>query len=461
MTYTMTMKRTLTALAPTLISLVVMGTLVGSLSLLHAYQAQKAEAATTQQIGAFPYFIAGSGISSSATSITLTSLKMPQTGALITTSMLSSTFYITLEPGSTARQEFASCTTVTQNSAGTATLSGCTRGLLPFTPYTASTTYAFSHSGGTTAIFSNAPQIYNQYGGLANSETVTGTWTFNAFPVTPSTPAATQSVAGFTTISTALQAASSTALAAGPSGTTYVLPTSIATDTPVIGCAVGYTATLGAGCVPIANLQGKINANYIATSSNYAWTGTASFATTSFSAPATFASTTVGLDWQWVASSTITSGNTATLTANWPTGFRRYRVIVTGYMATADQFAFRLNGDSGSSYKYRNFVNYSGSTAQNTDTQAMLETGSYDSTTKMNVTIDLDNATGGMVRPFSWAGSVASTTYAGANVPNIISGAGAYYAAASSTQITSFTFRAYAGAQINATSSVSVYGSNN
>ena len=166
--------------------------LAGFLGLHQEQQYQYQElvgANTVQTIGGQTYTLAGSGLSSSATSITLTSLTIPQTGYKLVDGDFSSIFYLTLEPGSRSRQEFVSCTTVTQNAAGTATLSGCERGLLPFSPYTASTTYAFSHSGGTSVIFSNPPQLYEQIAFKGNDETVTGMWSFptplsNAAPAT-------------------------------------------------------------------------------------------------------------------------------------------------------------------------------------------------------------------------------------------------------------------------------------
>jgi LysM repeat protein len=129
------------------------------------------------------YNLSGSGITKSATSITLQSLTIKQTGRLIVDADLPDTFYITAEPGSDNRQEIISCTTVTQNLGGTATLSGCSRGLLPFTPYTASTTYAFSHAGGTQVIFSDAPQLFNEYTAKSNAETINAVWTYNSFPI--------------------------------------------------------------------------------------------------------------------------------------------------------------------------------------------------------------------------------------------------------------------------------------
>lgn len=133
-----------------------------------------ADAVTT--IAGQTYYLAGSGLSSSATSITLTSFTIPQNGLKITDAMMSETFYLTIEPGSRSRQEIVSCTTVTQNGDGTATLSGCTRGLSPVTPYTASTSLQFAHSGGSSVIFSNPPQLYNQAAFKDNDETITGTW---------------------------------------------------------------------------------------------------------------------------------------------------------------------------------------------------------------------------------------------------------------------------------------------
>jgi hypothetical protein len=124
------------------------------------------------------YTLAGSGVSSADTSITLTSFTITQTGYKIQDSDMSDVFYLTIEPGSRSRQEIVSCTTVTQNSDNTATLSGCERGLAPISPYSASTTYAFTHSGGSTVIFSNPPQLYSQAAFKANDETITGSWLF-------------------------------------------------------------------------------------------------------------------------------------------------------------------------------------------------------------------------------------------------------------------------------------------
>ena len=126
------------------------------------------------------YYLSGSGVGASASSITLTSLTVPQSGYELVDSDFSTTFYLTIEPGNRTRQEIASCTTVVQNADNTATLSGCSRGLLPFSPYTASSTYQFSHSGGTSVIFSNPPQLYEEFPARGDAESITGLWTFSS-----------------------------------------------------------------------------------------------------------------------------------------------------------------------------------------------------------------------------------------------------------------------------------------
>lgn len=132
------------------------------------------------------YTLAGSGTTGSATSITLSSLTIPQTGYELQDSDFSDTFYITFEPGNRQRQEIASCTTVTQNANNTATLSGCTRGLLPFTPFTASSSYQFAHGGGTSVIFSDPPQLFNQFTAKDNGEVITGQWRYDSYPTVTS-----------------------------------------------------------------------------------------------------------------------------------------------------------------------------------------------------------------------------------------------------------------------------------
>tara|TARA_Y100000310_G_scaffold91907_1_gene89430 strand:+ start:620 stop:2281 length:1662 start_codon:yes stop_codon:yes gene_type:complete len=161
------------------------GTYDQNLTLLEWYETQLDSElifGATLPIAGSTYTLAGSGITSSGASITLQSFTIPQNGYKIQDSDLSDTFYITLEPGSTKRQEIVSCTTVVQNANDTATLSGCTRGLSPITPFTSSSTLQFAHAGGSQVIFSDPPQLFNEYVSLANTQTLTGQKFFDIFP---------------------------------------------------------------------------------------------------------------------------------------------------------------------------------------------------------------------------------------------------------------------------------------
>lgn len=293
MPYTMNMKRLSVALGA--LAIAFLGAFVVLAPTASSPAPSFGAANTNQFVGGFPYFLAGSGISSSGTSITLTSLTLPQTGYEILTSDLGSPFYVTIEPGSTGRQEFASCTTVTQNPSNTtAVLSGCTRGLLPISPYTSSGSYAFSHSGGTTLIFSNSPQFYNQFYALGNVATSSNILIFSS--TTPprydqpgaqaagsfiattsefasvayvnavalvSAPNASTGAKGVVQLATGLQAASSTAN--GSTGAALVLPASVATDTP-------NTATKGSKVV-MSSILGFISQAWLDLTANWTFSG--------------------------------------------------------------------------------------------------------------------------------------------------------------------------------------------
>lgn len=168
-----------------------------------------------------------SSIGGSDTTLTLTSFTEPVSGTLYTMAYLGSTIeYATLEPQSTSK-EIISFTGITQNADGTATLTGVTRGLSFSTPYTAVVALQQPHSGQSILILSDAPQLFNQYAIKGNDETITGSWTFNAFPVTPSTPLATTAVAGFTEIAIQAEVIAKTATG-GTGGSLTVTPALLA-----------------------------------------------------------------------------------------------------------------------------------------------------------------------------------------------------------------------------------------
>lgn len=214
-------------------------------------------AAAVQDIAGVTYALSGSGVSASASSIILSSFTIPQTGQKIQDSDLSATFYVTLEPGNRSRQEIVSCTTVTQNANDTATLSGCSRGLAPITPYTASSTLRFSHGGGTQVIFSNPPQQQNQFAAKANNETITGQWTFDTFPLTPSNSTSTINVAGISQLATGAQIAASTATSTNGTNAPLVIPSVLATST--------YNAQTAPNRLVVTDSSGALDTDFLGT----------------------------------------------------------------------------------------------------------------------------------------------------------------------------------------------------
>lgn len=123
------------------------------------------------------FFLDGSGVSATATSIDLTSFTLPD-GTLITTDDIGALGYITFEP-ETSFEENASFTGVTQNDDGTATLTGVTRGLRLVYPYEADADLTYAHFGASRVRITNSAPFYNDFANKENDETVSGLWTFD------------------------------------------------------------------------------------------------------------------------------------------------------------------------------------------------------------------------------------------------------------------------------------------
>lgn len=116
---------------------------------------------------------------SADTSINLSSLKNRSEIALTMTLIDSDIGYGTLSP-QTSRSEFISFSGITQNSNGTAQLTGVTRGLSDFAPFTASTTLRERHPGQSIFILSDSPQLFEEYAKRRNNETIIGRWLFSS-----------------------------------------------------------------------------------------------------------------------------------------------------------------------------------------------------------------------------------------------------------------------------------------
>lgn len=151
---------------------------ISSLYLWH--QVADLNLGATNFVGGERYRLAGSGVAAADTSITLSSFTYGPNSVELLMADFGSIGYATIEPG-TANKEFISFTTVTQNANNSqATLGSVTRGLNFVAPYTASTTLRLAHSGGSTVIISNPPQLYSRAVFQDNTSTISGVWTFSA-----------------------------------------------------------------------------------------------------------------------------------------------------------------------------------------------------------------------------------------------------------------------------------------
>lgn len=108
----------------------------------------------------------------------------------------------TADPKISGYEEICSFAGITDNGNDTATLTGITRDLLSVYPYTAGGN-AKQHGANAKIVFSDNPQLFNRLASKENDEHVTGQWTFDSFPITPSTPNASVTVIGMTKLSAA------------------------------------------------------------------------------------------------------------------------------------------------------------------------------------------------------------------------------------------------------------------
>lgn len=143
--------------------------------------------------------LAGSGASLGNTSVTLSSFNDIDGNAILMAS-LGTIAYGTLEPSSGLQEESIQFTGITSNANGTVTLTGVSN--VGFgTPYTVTSGLLKSHAGGVTFILSNSSAFESGFARKDNNETITGQWTFNTFPITPSNSDASTTVKGVSKLS--------------------------------------------------------------------------------------------------------------------------------------------------------------------------------------------------------------------------------------------------------------------
>lgn len=137
--------------------------------------------ADTLQVQGQDWYLAGSGVNLSQTTVTILNFYLPDNITPVTMAMFGPIGYMTLEPES-SREENISFTGITNNGNGTWTLTGVTRGLGFVFPGTQVLALRYAHAGGTKIRATNSFQFYETlYANKTRDQVITGsTWVFNA-----------------------------------------------------------------------------------------------------------------------------------------------------------------------------------------------------------------------------------------------------------------------------------------
>lgn len=438
-------------------------------------------------------------IGTTDTTINLSSFKNRSGIALTLANLDTDKIYGTLSP-QTSRSEFVSCTGITQNANGTASLTSCTRGLSDIAPFTASSTLRQSHPGQSVFILSDSPNFFEEYARVRNNQYVSGNWLwastsypgYTALPTAHSlgNPAsstaefasvgyvnaisiagasnASESAKGISELATAIEQASSTVT--GTTGANLVLQAKNATSSP---------GTTGLWTVITRN-SGKIAQSFFDL--------TESFSFSSISATlASFTHATTTTSWgfgslnyrpptgtSYTASSTILSqdgaGKLSWINQDWQLlvstttqvaldtpviSFSQrqfYKININLSTSTDVLFPCLIfNNDNGTRYSYKMWEDNTIYSAIGTDFRLRGVT----STTPATFFIDVDNSTTTGSKRITWNG--VSTI--GLQIPVVLRGAGIY---TSTTSVTSIGFTGCGGsAQTGANSKIEVYGSRN
>jgi hypothetical protein len=212
-------------------------------------------------------------------------------GTSLTTLKIGDFIVITINPGA-ANEEKISASAVSV-SGTTATWTIVNRGL-SFTENASVAANINQHAIGETVIISNDDHFLSeQYPTKDGNETITGTWTFDVFPITPDNSTSTESAAGIVEIATAVEAASSTEN--GTAGR-LVLPASLATST--------YNSS-GSLQVVMTDNSNKIDTDFLSLSTYTGSLGASSITITSTSTIGIASTSAFTSSFTWVKPSTL------------------------------------------------------------------------------------------------------------------------------------------------------------
>lgn len=416
------------------------------------------EAEQSQKLGAsnaIPTVIAlfetslSSAITSSATSFTLTSAR-----DLSGTTLASSTYAFIIDEG-TASQELviADCT-------GTA-CTNVARGLSVVTGTTTVTALEHSHRRGASVKITDGPQlnilsrIINGNGTLPNVISYSSHPSFSSglqivdktyvdSGVLAGAATSSETVTGISRLATQLQMASSTDLGID---TPLVLQAKYATSSP---------GTAGLWAV-ITNNSGKIAQPFLDWTQNIPFSGNNTYAgTETFNNAVTFNSTTSGLQWQNILSTTTQQTMTYATTSF--AGYNALRIYVYEPGAQVDSLCGYFNSDVGTNYSVDAYSRYASVIRTSSNRSFATQTGTA-TTTEIAAIIDVPHNVSSKGKTFTWTQTDTDATSDHASLT--LTGSG--YWNNTSAQITGFVLNGSAscnGGNIVSGTTINVYGAN-
>lgn len=446
-----------------------------------------------------------SSIGTSNSTLTLSSFKNRSSIPLTMTLLNTDIGYATIDP-QTSRSEFVSFTGVTQNSDGTATLTGVSRGLADIYPFTASTTMTQTHAGQSILILSDSPQLFNEYALRRGNENISGTWNFQSLPTTTIACLSGSQFCNKAYIDAGLNQGAATSTFSNIGLVELALSSELAAGTasssasgPLIAAAKFATSTPGAlctgsvwNCWPVANLSGKISQLWLDLTASFTFSGgvtssggltssatttltcsnvnsnACKFNTLAYAFPSARAASSTTLwedgsgnlafdypDWQVLGDITAT-GATGTITVTIPARKDLLVVVSTEGFAVADTLSLRFNGDSGSNYGATYSLDYGVPTKNGGGTSAMTIEASPTSTTSPTyATINVKNVSS-VRKNVIWNTTASDAT---THAPVTTLGSGIWNN--TSAAVTSVLIFGSGGQNLNAGSRVTVFGKRN
>lgn len=458
------------------------------------------------QLGAFTpvqaqkFSLAGSGIDTTVTQITLSSFKLPDASTTITMAMFGAVGYATIEPG-TSREESIKFTGVTQNANGTAVLTGVTRGLDFVYPYGSKSVYIKSHAGGTTLVISNTSAYYNEFAVKQSTGTISAVWTFTSSSVPqfngePTFTTGTQIVdktyvdsvatsgaadANFTTkgltqLATTSQLEQGTATT---SATVYLVPS-----------AGQFNATSTGRDVPVARPSGKLSQGWIDLTEPFTFSGgvTSTGAlvqsgTSTFSGPTTLSATTTvsgglsvtgtstiatttftgavnGTIWQQLANVSLSSP-ASSLSSGTFASKSSLMIYITAeaISANSNDIDLRFNGDASANYSDRTNTNNGSDDLQINQLLARMNiTIGSQAGSSTAIFASINNASSTGPKAIQHNSEMYSNTTSTIYAPNHEEGYAMWYGTSS---ITSVTLLSSGGATFATGTRMIIYGSPN